>query len=187
MVFETIIRYYESLFRHIPIHVFQVEIAVITIIVSLITYRKGVCAGRKEIFLTLLAGYVFLIFCYTVVFRVEGKATGLALMPFWSYFSYFSGADDTLLGENLMNIFVFIPVGMLLCLVYPNISAKKIIVIGSLLSISIEISQFVFKRGLCEADDVIHNSLGCFLGYIIVYIIQFARRNFPNRILTSAK
>lgn len=168
MVLESIIRYYESLFRHIPIHVFQIEIAVITIIVSIIAYRKGLYAGKKEIFLTLLVGFVFLIFCYTVVFRVEGKATGLALMPFWSYYSYFGGTDDTLMGENLVNIIVFIPVGLLLSLAYHNISSKKILAIGCLLSISIEISQFVFKRGLCEVDDVIHNSLGCYIGYMLV-------------------
>lgn len=28
----------------------------------------------------------------------------------------------------------------------------------------IEVSQFIFRRGLLELDDIIHNSLGCMIG-----------------------
>lgn len=36
--------------------------------------------------------------------------------------------------------------------------------VGVLLSGMIEVSQFVFRRGLFELDDIIHNSLGCMIG-----------------------
>ena len=37
---------------------------------------------------------------------------------------------------------------------------------GSCLSGIIEASQFAFCKGLCETDDVMHNSVGAFLGYL---------------------
>ena len=42
---------------------------------------------------------------------------------------------------------------------------------GAILSTIVEISQFATKRGLCETDDVIHNTLGCLLGYLIAIAI----------------
>ena len=35
---------------------------------------------------------------------------------------------------------------------------------GFLVSVVIELSQLIFKRGLFEGDDMIHNALGCMLG-----------------------
>lgn len=169
MVVETIIRYYESLLMHIPISDFYAELVLIIIAISTIVYFKGVKDGKKGVSFTLLIGYVVLIYSYTVVFRVEGKATGLILFPFWSYNAYINGIDATLLSENLMNLMVFIPVGLLLRL--SQLSGKKAVVFGSLLSIGVELSQLVFKRGLCETDDVIHNTLGCFLGYVLADLL----------------
>ena len=38
-------------------------------------------------------------------------------------------------------------------------------VVGSILSIAIEALQFLMMRGFSEIDDVIHNTLGCMIGY----------------------
>ena len=43
---------------------------------------------------------------------------------------------------------------------------KKILLSGICLSGIIEVSQFAFCKGLCETDDVMHNSVGAFLGYL---------------------
>ena len=37
--------------------------------------------------------------------------------------------------------------------------------VGFVFSSVIELSQLVLKRGLCEFDDVFHNTLGCAVGY----------------------
>ena len=36
---------------------------------------------------------------------------------------------------------------------------------GFIFSSVIELSQLALKRGLCEFDDVFHNTLGCVIGY----------------------
>jgi glycopeptide antibiotics resistance protein len=44
----------------------------------------------------------------------------------------------------------------------------KALLIGGSISVTIESLQFFFMRGFSELDDVMHNTLGCILGYILV-------------------
>ena len=41
-------------------------------------------------------------------------------------------------------------------------------IIGCGISVTIESLQFFLMRGFSEVDDVMHNTLGCILGYILV-------------------
>ena len=43
-----------------------------------------------------------------------------------------------------------------------------VVIIGCGISVTIESLQFLFMRGFSELDDVMHNTLGCILGYILV-------------------
>ena len=70
-----------------------------------------------------------------------------------------------------MNVVAFIPLGILLNTAFSSIRWWQIISVGCAISVSIEILQFTFKRGYAETDDVIHNTLGCFIGYGITMII----------------
>ena len=44
---------------------------------------------------------------------------------------------------------------------------------GGCLSVVIEFMQLYFKRGSCEVDDIIHNTLGCVIGYFIVRFVVY--------------
>jgi glycopeptide antibiotics resistance protein len=72
------------------------------------------------------------------------------------------------LAENIMNVVAFVPIGLLLGIGIPRLKWWYALLIGFCLSSSIEILQFVFKKGFSEFDDVIHNTFGCILGYILV-------------------
>ena len=72
---------------------------------------------------------------------------------------------------NLLNVVMFMPIGFLLKFGVPQITCQKVILVGAILSALTELSQFVFRKGLCEVDDVIHNVLGCVLGYGLCYMI----------------
>ena len=41
-------------------------------------------------------------------------------------------------------------------------------IIGCGISVTIEALQYIFMRGFSEVDDVMHNTIGCILGYILV-------------------
>ena len=46
----------------------------------------------------------------------------------------------------------------------------RVMAVGAGISVVIELLQLIFKRGLCEVDDVIHNVLGTLIGYGIITI-----------------
>lgn len=66
--------------------------------------------------------------------------------------------------QYVQNILFFIPFGLL----FPwNDDWKRVFVTALVLSVSIELSQYIFNLGWCEVDDVISNTLGAMIGYWI--------------------
>lgn len=88
--------------------------------------------------------------------------------PFWSYKAIQDGSVE-LLSENFMNVIVFIPVGLLLGVAFKQMTWWKALLIGCCISVTIEALQFWFMKGFSELDDVIHNTVGCLAGYILVH------------------
>ncbi len=72
----------------------------------------------------------------------------------------------------IMNVVVFVPVGALAGLSLPTPSWKKIMLLGVLLSIGIELLQLALKKGFFEFDDLMHNTLGCMIGYGIYLLLK---------------
>ena len=163
--------YWNSLWNDIPIWVYEVGSIVFGagLVICLLTcgIRKGLRYGLG----LLLIEYVLLVYCSTVFFRNTGKLR-YDFTPFWSYFSYFRGKNDWLLAENIMNVLVLVPVGALAGVVIRSMSWKKVLVIGMCLSVGIEVMQFVFKKGFSEVDDVMHNTLGCLIGYGLWLVVH---------------
>ncbi len=115
----------------------------------------------------ILIEYVILLYCSTVIYRNTLQERRCDLMPFWSYRAIMDGKEQYL-AENIMNVVAFVPIGLLLGIGIPRLKWWYALLIGFCLSSSIEILQFVFKKGFSEFDDVIHNTFGCILGYILV-------------------
>lgn len=126
----------------------------------------------------LLCGYLFLLFSQTVIFRPPQYSYKHHFTPFWSYIAIQQGHNE-LITENILNIVLFIPIGVLLCLVIKQRKWWVVLAVGVIISITIESCQFVFNRGSAETDDVIHNIFGCMLGY---GLICFLRLLFKNRL-----
>ena len=90
--------------------------------------------------------------------RVVGDAFAnylkLARLGNWRYFSYlFFG-----------NLVWFVPVGILTKLRGGQL--WQAVLVGFILSLSIETAQFVLGSGISEFDDLILNTLGALLGYL---------------------
>lgn len=71
-----------------------------------------------------------------------------------------------------MNVVVFIPVGLLLGIAFKQMILWKAVLIGCGIAITIESLQFFFMRGFSEADDVLHNTVGCLMGFGIITILR---------------
>lgn len=72
----------------------------------------------------------------------------------------------------LGNIGWFIPFGFLMPMLLRNKSVLKVAVLGFVFSFVIEILQFVFRKGVAELDDLILNTLGAFIGYVLYMLLS---------------
>lgn len=169
MTFE---QYWRSLWRDIPLFVYEGCAVVFGIGAVALFAAKGIKGGWRYVVGLLLAEYVFLLYCSTVIFRHVSSVKEYDFTPLWSYRSYFRGDDTTLLGENIMNGLVFVPVGLLLGLRFRSMTWLRALLIGASLSVGIESLQFIFLRGFSEFDDVMHNTLGCVMGYGLSSLIK---------------
>lgn len=118
----------------------------------------------------LLVEFFFLILSSTVFFRSHSSWEH-NLTPFWSYTAFLDGEKE-LLVDNLFNVAVFIPIGILLSVIMKKAKWWQVMLIGLTLSVTIETLQFFFKRGFTEFDDVIHNTLGCLIGVGVFTLIS---------------
>lgn len=139
---------------------------------------------NKQINWLYLAGkyrYVlFTVFYYLLVLRITCFSRihfqGINLRLFASYEDAWFGGSSHAWQQLLLNIIMFIPLGMTLPFVHRFFRRWY----GSLLtlfggSLLIETIQFVFELGVFEADDLLNNTLGGMLGFCIVMMVLSAR------------
>ena len=115
-----------------------------------------------------LLSYIFLMLCSTVIYRNKLDGYEIELMPFWNYPRVFSLFEPMEFWEVILNIILFIPVGFgFSAILYPHQTWKKVLICVTLLSLAIEVAQLVTQRGLCETNDLIHNTIGGMMGYYV--------------------
>lgn len=112
----------------------------------------------------LIVAYVLLTYYSAVCNREVSENYTYQLVPFWSYFSIHE--NESLVGQIMLKILLFVPIGSLINIL--NGSLKQSILYSALFSLSIEVSQLVFRTWMFKFDDIFHNVLGGFIGYGII-------------------
>lgn len=156
---ELFIQYLIDLYQSVPQEVYEGLLSVFCLGLVVFVAWKGLKTGFRYSAILLLVEYVFLLFCSTVIFRATGETRQYDFHPFWSY------DRPDLLTENIMNVVVFISVGLLLGIAFKTMTWWKVLLIGCGISVTIESLQFFFMRGFSELDDVMHNTIGGMIGY----------------------
>lgn len=178
-------------FRCIPNSVFIVLSLILSLFIVLLFMQKRERRIVKlSVFWMLLIEYVFIVFCSTVICRdSHPEITRIELMPFWNYRDVFLSGKPMYYWEVILNIVLYVPIGFLLGGVRQTPSKSLLVgdwkvgtngrignwrdrgrclwVVGisAGLSILTEVLQLILHRGLCETDDVIHNTLGAMMGW----------------------
>ena len=126
---------------------------------------------QRAICLIMFILYILTVLYLTIFrfnFRYSERKLNLTL--FVSLIQVFRNAD---LGEFLRlffgNIGWFVPFGFLLPILLKRNNSLIIIGNGLLLSIFIEVIQFVSYKGVAELDDLILNTLGAAIGYLLYW------------------
>lgn len=119
----------------------------------------------------LLFEYVLFIYGVTVFFRKGGSTESYMLTPFGSYVKMFQGKASDMLFDILVNVALFMPVGFLWGAQSSLNPSKRqwfiVLLLGIGLSTGIELLQLFLNKGCAELDDIIHNTLGCILGFAL--------------------
>ena len=176
---EQFRQYIINLYQDIPQEVYEGLLSVFCLGLVVFIAWKGLKTGLRYSATLLLVEYIFLLFCSTVFFRTTSELRKYDFHPFWSY------DRPDLLIENIMNtivfipVVVFIPVGMILGSLLrvkgsstseatKSMTWLMVAIIGCGISVTIESLQFFFMRGFSEVDDVMHNTVGCLIGWFMV-------------------
>jgi glycopeptide antibiotics resistance protein len=143
-------------------------IALTTASISRHYQRQNRITKTQAIALILLTTYMFLVFASTVFSRTSKDSYQYELIPFWSYRKIWQGSKE-LLWEDIFNGFMLLPVGVFMPMILKNHRGAKafrrVLLMGFLTSLTIELLQLVMKRGLFEFDDMFHNTIGVAIGY----------------------
>jgi glycopeptide antibiotics resistance protein len=141
---------------------------------------------NKAIYVMLL---LYLFFLMTVSFWGINKYTlrlgsynevSHNLIPFGTIrtyiFNFHSYNFDTWFYNTFGVLLVFIPLGFLLPVIFVNIrSLRNIILTSVCVSIFIEAMQYIATLGVFDIDDIILNSLGTVLGFLLYKIFLFQK------------
>lgn len=100
------------------------------------------------------------------------------LVPFETIRAYVTGkslVSQTVVWNNILgNICLFLPLGVYMQLFRTRKNCLFSIAIISLISLGIELIQFVFGIGVTDIDDIILNSLGGVIGVLLYQLIDLA-------------
>ena len=186
---ECFYLYFDSLKKDVPCDVYAGLLSVLCIGAVVFITWKGTQA-RKHVIGIMLMEYVFLLLSITVIFREQHEGRAYNFDPLWSYKEIARGERQDLLTENIMNVVVFTPIGVLLGDV---IQRKKtynrwmmVMVFGLSLSLSIEGLQFTYRKGFAELDDVIHNILGCIIGFAAYICAKGTYKKLSKKMTSEA-
>ena len=173
----------------------MLEILILSLLVLLFAWVPPLCssklAGNPKMLwmvkIIIFGTYIYANLSETLLFREVNSMRTAEPMLLWSYrealhlIGGFAITDHPLLYQIILNIILYIPMGYLLPFVWEKLQSPKwvswpVVGIGMLCSVLTEVTQLVFRIGLFELDDIMNNTLGCLIGYVIYSFIQKYRQ-----------
>lgn len=115
------------------------------------------CISRFNIIMTLIGGQLT---------RIDA----INMVPFHSIRENLRYGHSPVSWDMLYNMVMFVPFGIVYCYHQKNFCIYKAIGLSFLTTFLIEASQFVFKTGVVDIDDLMINTMGSLVG-IFLYIV----------------
>lgn len=178
---KELFKYYlTELYNDVPPGVYEGLLSVFCLGAVVLFAINGFKKGWRYVSGLLLAEYITLLFCSMVLFRPVTEIAEYNFKPLWSYIAIHRGQVE-LIPENIMNVVAFVPLGLLAGMTFAKIKWWQVLLFGCGVSVLIESLQFLLKRGFSEFDDVLHNTLGCMIGYGIYSLVRMGCESFSKK------
>lgn len=128
----------------------------------------------------LIGTVLAVVFVAVIIYgTILSRTTGVRTHDFIPFSSFYKAVEQTEIYRSmLMNIFLFIPIGLTLPFAFKGSKTKCFFLAtlcGFSLSVAIEIIQLCFSLGLAETDDIICNTIGTTLGCCSYLLASFWR------------
>lgn len=138
-------------------------------------HEKKTLSRIISIVLWCIAVVYLLAFIKIVVFKngFTKEFRSLSFIPFQFIGDFFRTETslDVFLKNNLGNIAIFIPMGILLPVLFKSIDFKKSVLICFITSLTIEVTQYIIGFGMTDIDDLMLNTLGATIGSLLYFRI----------------
>ncbi len=155
-------------------HTYLLIYIVVLVICILYIYRSIKPSNRKRsIAFVFLCFWIDVVLSSTILFRPKLEIYDYSFEIFkgyrkWSLYSF---------SDYFVNVFMFIPFGFCIGVLVKHRRILLSICVGFFFSLLIEVTQLSTSRGNFDVDDLIHNTLGCVIGYWLVGMKIFSGTN----------
>lgn len=121
--------------------------------------------------------YVEVLFQTVFLSREPGTRSGIDFYLFSTWGS--TPSEHALFIENIM---MFVPFGAIMPIVFKMMQKmRKCVITGFFCSCGIEVSQLITQRGFCQLDDIVTNTIGVLLGWMIWKLGRYTVSSVRNR------
>lgn len=160
-LFLNILQMIQSFVTAVPLGILG---AVITIfILRKYQNQKGKILEKKRNAIVLMVSYIIIMLQMAILFRPWGTISEIDFIPFDT-----QGGIRYIILYAVANAIIFTPIGILVPVIWEKMGRlKRILLVGFLGSLFIEISQLVLQCGVVQTEDLIMNTLGAGIGYWI--------------------
>lgn len=140
--------------------------------------KKNFLEDRSYKWKILFFTYIYFIFDKTLLSRTFGANNNLELALTIPNILKMSNIKDNI--EAIENLIFFIPYTFFLLQGFSIKKLKNILFMSFFTSLLIEILQFIIKIGTFQLSDLLYNTLGGVIGYIIYRIINIKNKGEKN-------
>jgi len=150
---------------------FLLLVDIVVAVVLYKQYKKNKIEKEKAIAIEALVVYITFVLFLAVLSRrsLDYYRFGMGAVDY--YYLLFSCSSEVDLTEFILNIAVFVPVGVLACMAFGKQKLIRAVFVGFCLSFVIELSQLVLRCGYVSGVDVIHNTLGTLVGALLSLLV----------------
>ena len=133
------------------------------------------CVG-KLVWIFFLAAYLYIVIGITILSRSEGGTSGASVELFRTFRNTFFARK-----QIYENILMFVPYAVLLYgLARMFRSCWIMLLVGAGSSFFIEVTQWMTRTGYFEVDDILTNTVGMVIGYLMCRMIEKCLHCLPT-------
>ena len=165
--------------------IYILDISTILIVIPILLLVWSVIGAAFHKYLRIIGAVMAVIaivgVLYVTVLSRGERGVGADFIPFSSFER--AKLQPEMYRSMLMNVFLFVPLGLAMPFVFDGNTGKRIILtilVGLVLSVTVEAIQLFAHLGMVETDDVICNTLGTLIGSC-AYLLALLWRKLFNK------